>query len=418
MTTMDILKAAKAQAPILASADTDRKNRALHAMADRLEDSIPRILQANGQDMDAAKSQISPVMLDRLRLDEARIRSMAVGIRQVAALPDPVGRVRQSHRADNGMVISRVGVPMGVVAIIYESRPNVTSDAAALAIKSGNACVLRGGKEAFRSANAIVAALQQGLKVAGLSGELCQLVQDTSRQSAMELMTAVGYVDLLIPRGGAGLIKACTENAKVPCIQTGTGICHIYVDGKADLEKAITILNNAKTSRPSVCNACEVCLVSREVAQDFLPMIREKLGRERFEAGVEPVELRLDPRALEIMPGIPASYDDFDTEFLDYILAVGVVDNVQEAIAHINAHSTGHSEAIITEDEQAAALFTRLVDSAAVYVNASTRFTDGGQFGLGCEMGISTQKLHARGPMGLEELTSYKYVITGNGQTR
>ena len=415
MTTHEILVAAKACAPALAAASTQCKNRALYAMADALEAETQAILQANALDMEAASGQISQVMLDRLALNAGRIRSMAEGIRQVAELPDPVGHVRQQEVRPNGMVIHRVGVPMGVVAIIYESRPNVTSDAAALALKSGNACVLRGGKEAFRSANAIVSAMQKGLSAAGLAPQLVQLVQDTSRASAQELMTAVGYVDLLIPRGGAGLIKACTENAKVPCIQTGTGICHIYVDSAADEQMALDIIENAKTSRPSVCNAMEVCLVHSAIAKSFLPKLHARLvtARER-----QPVELRLDPRAAAVIPGKPALAQDFDTEFLDYILAVAVVDSVEAAAAHIAAHSTGHSEAIITGDETAASYFTRTVDSAAVYVNCSTRFTDGGEFGLGCEMGISTQKLHARGPMGLEELCSYKYVIRGNGQIR
>ncbi len=415
MTTMDILHKAKAAAPALAAADTQTKNRALHAMADALEAAAAEILQANAEDMEAAKGHISEVMLDRLCLTQSRIAGMAEGIRQVAELPDPVGAVQNSVQRPNGMVIEKVLVPMGVVAIIYESRPNVTSDAAALALKSGNACVLRGGKEAFRSANAIVNAMQKGLCAAGLPQELVQLVQDTTRQSAQELMTAVGLVDLLIPRGGAGLIRACTENAKVPCIQTGTGICHIYVDKSADQQMALNILENAKTSRPSVCNAAEVCLVHREIAAEFLPKLQERLvtGRQ-----VNPVELRLDCAAGEIISGTPAGENDFDTEFLDYILAVAVVDDVQQAASHIAKHSTGHSEAILTSDQASADYFTRAVDSAAVYVNCSTRFTDGGEFGLGCEMGISTQKLHARGPMGLEELCCYKYVIRGNGQVR
>ena len=410
MTTLEILKAAKAAAPSLAMADTRQKNDALSAMAQALEANCDQILAANALDMEAAKSHISPVMLDRLALTQQRIRAMAEGIRQVAALPDPVGAVRTTTTRPNGMVIDRVGVPMGVVAIIYESRPNVTSDAAALAVKSGNACVLRGGKEAFRSANAIVMAMQAGLEYVGMSPLLVQLVQDTSRESARELMTAVGLVDLLIPRGGAGLIRACVENARGPCIQTGTGICHIYVDGAANQEMALNILENAKTSRPSVCNAAEVCLVQENIAEEFLPKLLQRLG--------DRVQLRLDSRAAAIIPGTPAGELDFDTEFLDYILAVGVVADVQAAAAHIAAHSTGHSEAIITENAAAADFFTRAVDSAAVYVNCSTRFTDGGEFGLGCEMGISTQKLHARGPMGLEELCTYKYVIRGSGQTR
>lgn len=415
MTTYEILCAAKAAAPSLATADTEIKNRALLAMADALEKACDDILSANAQDMEAAKDHISQVMLDRLLLTSNRVLAMADGIRQVAKLPDPVGRVREMVERPNGMVIQKVGVPMGVVAIIYESRPNVTSDAAALALKSGNACVLRGGKEAFGSANAIVKAMQEGLVSVGLPADLVQLVQDTSRQSAQELMTAVGLVDLLIPRGGAGLIKACTENAKVPCIQTGTGICHIYVDKAANQEMALAILENAKTSRPSVCNAAEVCLIHQDIAEEFLPKLYQKLVAERKQ---NPVELRLDARAAEIIPGIKAGATDFDTEFLDYILAVGVVADVQAAVKHISVHSTGHSEAIITEDCSAADYFTRAVDSAAVYVNCSTRFTDGGEFGLGCEMGISTQKLHARGPMGLEELCCYKYLIRGCGQTR
>ena len=410
MTTFDILKAAKAHAPALALADTQLKNKALLAMAQALEDNAQAILAANAQDMEAAQGRIAPVMLDRLALNESRIRGMAEGIRQVAQLPDPVGRVRQRTERPNGLVIDRVGVPMGVIAIIYESRPNVTSDAAALALKAGSACVLRGGKEAFRSSLAIVEAMQAGLKSVSLAPELIQLVRDTTRASAQELMTAVGYVDLLIPRGGAGLIKACTENARVPCIQTGTGICHIYVDKAADQEKALNILENAKISRPSVCNAAEVCLVHEQIAAEFLPKLHARLS--------DRVELWLDPKAAAIIAGTPAGEADFDTEFLDYVLAVGVVGNLQEATAHIAAHSTGHSEAIISEDLAAQDYFTRTVDSSAVYVNCSTRFTDGGEFGLGCEMGISTQKLHARGPMGLEELNTYKYVIRGNGQIR
>ena len=416
MTTLDQVKRAKELCPILATADTKVKNQALEAMAQVLLDHTEAILEANRQDMESAN--ISGVMLDRLALNESRIAAMAEGIRQVAALPDPVGRVRRREQRPNGMVLEQVGVSMGVVAIIYESRPNVTSDAAALAVKSGNACVLRSGKEAFRSANAIVQAMQQGLREADLPGELVQLVQDTSRDSAQVLMTAVGYVDLLIPRGGAGLIRACTENAKVPCIQTGTGICHIYVDREADLDMALNIIENAKTSRPSVCNAMEVCLVDRGIAADFLPELYRRLVIKRELSNLPAVQLRLDPEAAKHIPGIAAGEADFDTEFLDYIMAIGVVADVDEAIAHIAKHSTGHSEAIITSNEATAQRFTRRVDSAAVYVNCSTRFTDGGEFGLGCEMGISTQKFHARGPMGLEELCAYKYIIRGTGQVR
>jgi len=418
MTTQEILRQAKDARLALQRADTEKKNAALLAMAEALVANTEAILAANAEDMAAAKGHISDVMLDRLALSADRIRGMADGVRQVAALPDPVGKVLRTVERPNGVRIDRVAVPMGVVAIIYESRPNVTSDAAALALKSGNVCVLRGGKEAFRSANAIVTALRQGLEQVGLPAQLVNLVQDTIRQSAVELMTAVGYVDLLIPRGGAGLIRSCVENAKVPCIQTGTGICHVYVDAKADQDMALRIIENAKTSRPSVCNAEEVLLVHEAVAEQFLPRLKKLLVADRAAAGKQSVQLRLDTRAAAIIDGTPAGELDFDTEFLDYILAVKVVESADQAIGHIADHSTGHSDCIITEDADTAKLFTALVDSAAVYWNASTRFTDGGEFGLGCEMGISTQKLHARGPMGLEELCTYKYVITGNGQIR
>ena len=415
MTTQEILQTAKAASVALSTLTTDQKNTALLAMADALEAAAPAVLAANGLDVEAARGSISSVMVDRLALNEARIAAMAQGIREVAALPDPVGRVLDTFVCPDGLSIRKVAVPVGVVAIIYESRPNVTSDAAALTIKSGNVCVLRGGKEAYRSAAAIVAAMRQGLQQAGLSPDMLHLIEDTSRASATELMQAEGLVDLLIPRGGAGLIRACVENATVPCIQTGTGICHIYVDKEADLAMALDIMDNAKMSRPSVCNAAEVCLVHEAVAADFLPRLHARLtdiSREHT------AELRLDSRAAAIIPGVPAGEVDFDTEFLDYTLAVGVVADVEQAITHIAAHSTHHSEAIVTQNEAVAARFTAAVDSAAVYVNASTRFTDGGEFGLGCEMGISTQKLHARGPMGLAELTTYKYIITGNGHTR
>ncbi|MCD8354531.1 MAG: glutamate-5-semialdehyde dehydrogenase [Clostridiales bacterium] len=415
MTTLELLQAAQAAKPAVNAADTETKNRALSAMADALEAAEGDILAANQLDLDAAKGTISTVMLDRLALSSARIRDMAKGIRDVVELPDPVGQVLTEVRRPNGLIIRRTAVPMGVIAIIYESRPNVTSDAAALALKSGNVCVLRGGKEAHRSAAAIVDAMRAGLRAVGLPETAVSLVEDTSRASSNELMTAVGLVDLLIPRGGKGLISACVANAKVPCIQTGTGICHVYVDAAADLDMALNIIENAKTSRPSVCNAEEVCVVHSAVAGQFLPMLKKRLVDDRPE---NPVELRLDERAQAIIPGVPAGENDFDTEFLDYILAVKVVDSVEEAIAHISAHSTGHSDAIITADDQAAARFTAGVDSAAVYVNASTRFTDGGEFGLGCEMGISTQKLHARGPLGLGELCTYKYIIQGDGQIR
>ena len=416
-TTQEILQAAKTASRAL-PLTTDAKNQALLAMADHLLLWQHKILEANAEDMAAAKGHISEVMLDRLALTPARIAAMADGIRQVAALPDPVGKILARHTTPGGLIVEKTAIPMGVIAIIYESRPNVTSDAAALSLKSGNVCVLRSGKEAWRSANAIVNALQSALRSRGIAAAYIQLVEDTTRESANELMTAVGLVDLLIPRGGAGLIQACVENAKVPCIQTGTGICHVFVDRAADLNMALNIIENAKTSRPSVCNAEEVCLVHKNIAAEFLPRLHERLVTERKARGLVPVELRLCPQAAAIIPGKPAGPDDFDTEFLDYILAVKVVDDMFAAAQHIAAHSTHHSEAIVTSDEQAARYFTQAVDSAAVYVNASTRFTDGGEFGLGCEMGISTQKLHARGPMGLAELCSYKYIIRGNGQIR
>ncbi len=406
--TAKILERARAAKFALGNLDTDSKNLALHAMADSLIENAAKILEANQRDLDKAKGVISETMLDRLSLNLSRIRAMAEGIYEVANLPDPVGEVlEKTTRRD--MKIKKVAVPLGVVAIIYESRPNVTADAAALALKSGNVCVLRGGKEAFLSNMAITDALRSGLMKCGLNPDFVSLVEDISRDSANEIMTATGYVDLLIPRGGAGLINACVQNAKVPCIQTGTGICHIYVDRAADLGMAANIVKNAKTSRPSVCNAAEVCLVHKDIADAFLPILAAEL---------DGVELRLDDRASRIIKGKIAAKADFDTEFLDYILAVGIVDSVDAAISHIALHSTGHSEAIITADKNAAIKFTATVDSAAVYVNASTRFTDGGEFGLGCEMGISTQKLHARGPIGLRELCSYKYVIEGNGQIR
>lgn len=414
MTTQDILKRAKAAAPSLSNLATDRKNAAIEAMAASLEAAAETILAANQLDMDAARGHISDVMLDRLMLTGERIRAMADGMRDVSKLPDPVWRALESVTRPDGLRIDKVSVPLGVVAIIYESRPNVTSDAAVLAFKSGNVCVLRSGKEAWQSANAVTAALREGLKKAGLCEDYVNLVEDTTRNSANELMTATGYVDLLIPRGGAGLIRACVENATVPCLETGTGICHVYVDEYADLAKAVKIIVNAKTSRPSVCNAEEVCLVHEKVAEEFLPLLKKALVDDR----AKPVELRLDARAAAIIPGTPAGERDFDTEFLDYILAVKVVDSVEEAVAHIAAHSTHHSEAIVTEDRENQKKFLRAVDSAAVYINASTRFTDGGEFGLGCEMGISTQKLHARGPVGLRELTTYKYVVHGDGHIR
>ena len=418
MTTLELLQQAKHAKSAMALASPDVKNSALAAMADALEENAAAILEANALDLEAAKGAISDVMLDRLALSPERIRGMADGVREVEALPDPVGLVLRREERPNGLVIEKTAVPMGVVAIIYESRPNVTSDAAALALKAGSACVLRCGREAHRSAAAIVAALRRGLAAAGLPQDALGLVEDTTRQSANELMTASGLVDLLIPRGGAGLIRACVDNATVPVIETGTGICHVYVDKDADLDMALAIVENAKCSRPSVCNAAEACLVHEDAAGAFLPRLKELLVDQRAARGLPPVELRLDEKAAAIIPGTPAGRSDFDTEFLDYILAVKVVDGVDGACAHIAAHSTGHSEAIVTENAETAKRFTALVDSAAVYWNASTRFTDGGEFGLGCEMGISTQRLHARGPMGLAELCSYKYVIRGTGQTR
>ena len=416
--TFEILQEAKAVKSVLCTLDTETKNNALLKMAEALEENCDFILSENQKDMENAKGTVSEVMLDRLALSRERIKGMADGIREVALLPDPVGEILATVERPSGIIVEKTAVPMGVVAIIYESRPNVTSDAAALALKSGNVCVLRGGKEAFLSADAIVKSMRKGLTSLGLPETLINLVQDTTRQSANELMNAVGYVDLLIPRGGAGLIKACTENAKVPCIQTGTGICHIYIDETADIEKALNIVENAKTSRPSVCNAAEVLVVNSKIANELLPLLKERLVDKRINDGKNSVELRLDKRAIKIIDGTPAGENDFDTEFLDYILAVKIVDTVDEAISHISLHSTGHSEAIVTENGDNAKKFTMAIDSAAVYVNASTRFTDGGEFGLGCEMGISTQKLHARGPMGLKELTTYKFIIKGNGQIR
>ena len=418
MTTIDLLKKTKAAWGSIRSANAEEKNRLLLAMAESLEANQADILRENQKDMDAARGSISDVMLDRLALTQARIHAMADGIREAAALPDHVGRALAQFTRPNGMTITKRQVPLGLVAIIYESRPNVTSDAAALCIKSGNVCMLRSGKEAYRSSHAIVTALKVGIESVGGDGDIVNIVEDTTHASAQALMTADGLVDLLIPRGGAGLIRACVENATVPCIETGTGICHVYVDKDADLDMAVKIIVNAKTSRPSVCNAEEVCLVHRAVAKEFLPKLRTALVDERKAAGLAPVELRLDEAAAEIIPGTSATERDFDTEFLDYILAVAVVDDLDAAIAHVQQHSTHHSDCIVTENKDTAARFVDEVDSAAVYVNVSTRFTDGGEFGLGCEMGISTQKLHARGPMGLDELSTYKYVITGSGQVR
>ncbi len=417
-TTHDILSAAKTACPSIAMASTDDKNRALIYMAQSLVDGSGDILRANSRDVEKARGVISDVMIDRLMLNEQRIEAMAEGIRQVAELEDPNGRVLKTYQRPDGLTINKVSVPFGVIGIIYESRPNVTADAAALSIKSGNACVLRCGKEAWTSANAIVTCLKKGLDQANINPDCVCLVEDTSRDSANEMMTANGYIDLLIPRGGSGLINACVRNATVNCIQTGTGICHIYIDKDADIYKALDIVENAKMSRPSVCNAAEVCLVHKDIAEEFLPLLKKRLCDDRALDGRPSAEFRCDETACAIMGGMPAEDGDFDTEFLDYVMAVKVVGCVNCAIEHIRAHSTGHSEAIVTENKLVAARFCTLTDSAAVYVNSSTRFTDGGEFGLGCEMGISTQKLHARGPMGLEELNTYKYVILGDGHIR
>ena len=415
ITTKQILIDAKNSKNALISLSEQKKNSIIISMADALIENEQEILKANEIDLENAKGKISDVMLDRLRLTHERILDMSNSMKKVAKLADPVGRILKTETKDNGLVINKVSVPLGVVAVIYESRPNVTSDAATLLLKSSNVSVLRTGKEAFNSSYAIVKALKSALKKEGQSENLINLIEDTTRQSANELMTAVGFVDLLIPRGGKGLISACVENATVPCIQTGTGICHIYVDESADVDMALNIIENAKTSRPSVCNAMEVLLVNENIADVFLPLVKKRLVDDRKE---NKVELRLCQKSLKIISGTKADENDFDTEFLDYILAVKVVKDVNEAVEHISLHSTGHSEAIISENKQNQEYFTSNVDSTSVYVNASTRFTDGGEFGLGCEMGISTQKMHARGPMGLEEMTTYKYVIVGNGQTR
>lgn len=416
--TAKLCVTAKAAVKKVALLSDEKINEALHAMADSIVASADAILQANRLDVEAAKETISDVMIDRLRLTSERIFAMAEGIRQITKLPSPVGITLEKNVRPNGLVIEKVSVPMGVIAIIYESRPNVTSDAAALALKSGNVCILRGGKEAYNSSLAIVNAMKAGLTSVGVTEDAINLVSDTTRASATELMQARGYVDMLIPRGGAGLIRACVENSTVPCLETGTGICHIYVDSDADVEKALNIIENAKTSRPSVCNAMEVCLVSGAIAKEFLPKLKKRLCDDRAARGLVPVRFKLCEKAAGIIDGELAAAEDFDTEFLDYAMAVKVVGTPYDAIEHIAEHSTHHSEAIITENANTARLFTSSVDSAAVYVNASTRFTDGGEFGLGCEMGISTQKMHARGPLGIRELTTYKYIITGDGQIR
>ena len=407
-------QAAKEASRILASAGSAQKDAALGAIAAALEEQRDTILGANARDMETARAAgIRPALLDRLSLDRDRIAGIAEGVRQVAALPDPIGTVTSMARRPNGLQIGKRRVPLGVIGIIYEARPNVTVDAAVLCLKSGNAVILRGGKEAFESNRAFVAVMQEALEGVGLPRECVSLVEDTSRESANELMHLTEYLDVLIPRGGAGLIRSVVENARVPVIQTGVGVCHVYVDGEADLDMAARIIHNAKTSRPSVCNAAECLLVDQAVAENFLPKAWALLK-------AKDVELRGCPRTCEILGGFvrPASAGDWDTEFGDYILAVKVVAGVDEAIDFINAHGSGHSEAIVTGNYFTAQRFLDQVDAAAVYVNASTRFTDGGEFGLGAEIGISTQKMHARGPMGLEELTSCKYVIYGTGQVR
>lgn len=416
--TLQLCIKAKETSRLMSGVDDIKINEALRLMADALVDYKDEILAANELDIKASEGVISAVMIDRLRLTEERISGMASGMREICTLPSPLGKVLETVERPNGLKIEKISVPMGVIAIIYESRPNVTSDAAALALKSGNVCILKSGKEAYRSARAIVDALRVGLSKAGLPEDAVLLVDDVTREGANTLMKASGYIDLLIPRGGAGLIRACVENATVPCLETGTGICHIYVDRDADVDMALSILENAKTSRPSVCNAAEVCLVHKDVAEEFLPKMKKLLVDNRLANGKNAVELRTDERAYKIIGGTPAGENDFDTEFLDYILAIKVVNSVEDAINHISEHSTHHSEAIITKNPESAKEFTSKVDSAAVYVNASTRFTDGGEFGLGCEMGISTQKMHARGPLGIRELTTYKYIITGEGQIR
>lgn len=414
MTTNEILIAAKNAKGDVKCLTNEEKNRAISVMADSLLENADYILCENEKDIADAKDKISDVMIDRLSLSKDRIAAMANGMREVMSLPDPNGKILNTVTRPNGLVIEKTAVPMGVIGIIYESRPNVTSDAAVLCFKSSNVCVLRGGKEAYRTSKAIVNALREGLRSLNINENAINLIDDTTRQSANEMMTAKGKIDLLIPRGGKGLISACVKNATVPCIETGTGICHIYVEKTADTETALNIIDNAKTSRPSVCNACEVTVIDEEIADSFLPRLYERLTVNRE----HPVKFVVDEKAAKIIDGIPAGDDGFDTEFLDYVLAVKVVKNTEEAVKHILAHSTGHSEAIVTNDTEKAEYFINNTDSAAVYVNASTRFTDGGEFGLGCEMGISTQKTHARGPMGLSELMTYHYVIKGNGQVR
>lgn len=429
MTTEAILEKVNLAKYAVMQADTEEKNRALRLSAEALLRHTDEILSANAADLKAAEGKISEVMTDRLRLTKERIEGMAQGIFDVAALPDPVGSLMEETTRPNGLKIRKIRTPMGVIAIIYESRPNVTSDAAALALKAGSAVVLRSGKEAHKSAAAIVAAMKEGLKASSIPEDALMLIEDTSRESAQALMKAHGKIDLLIPRGGRNLIRACVENATVPVLETGTGICHIYVDqalekdaqekvGVMDFAAALRIIENAKCSRPSVCNAEEVLLIHEKTAEAFLPLLKKTLVDDRIARHLTPVELRLDPASASYISGVPAGPDDFDTEFLDYILAVKVVHSVKEAIDHVNRHSTGHSESILSNDPEALSAFASGVDSACVYTNCSTRFTDGGEFGFGAEMGISTQKLHARGPLGLRELCTFKFVIEGCGQVR
>lgn len=403
---------ARAAARVLASAG-EKKDRALYRIADAFRKESETIRKANEQDLAAAKQNgMSQSLLDRLTLTPQRLESMAQGVEEVAAQPDPVGLVLEGGRRPNGLMIEKITVPLGVIGMIYEARPNVTGDAVALCLKAGNAVILRGGKEAFHSNQAIANAMRAALAETGLPEDCVQLVQDVSRQSAIEMMELTGYLDVLIPRGGAGLIQSVVKNARVPVIETGVGNCHVYVDKKADLAMAASIIENAKTSRPSVCNAIETILVHKDVAEKALPLIAEKLAPHH-------VELRGCERTRQILPqAVPATEEDWKTEYLDYILAVKVVDSQEEAMAHIAAYGSGHSEAIVTDDYAAAETFLNTVDAAAVYVNASTRFTDGGQFGLGAEIGISTQKLHARGPMGLRQLTTTKFLVRGSGQIR
>lgn len=403
---------AKDAARELRTASDETKAGALTRIAAALLSRKDEILAANAQDIAAAEGVLSPSMIDRLTLDESRIRGMAEGVQAVAAWPDPVGRILESRDRPNGLHIEKITVPLGVVGIIFEARPNVTSDCAALCIRAGNACILRGGKEAFHSNKAIADVMRDALSGSGLDINCIQLVEDTSRASAEEMMGLTEYLDVLIPRGGAGLIRSVVENAKVPVIETGSGNCHIYVDRAADVNMAADIIFNAKTSRPSVCNAAEKILIHRDIADKALPVIAARLE----EKGVQ---LRGDEAARRILPeAAAADEDDWNREYLDYIMGIRVVDSMDEAMAHIEKYSTRHSEAIITEDEEAASRFLACVDSAAVYHNASTRFTDGGEMGLGAEIGISTQKLHARGPMGADQLVSSKYILRGNGQVR